>query len=102
MTRLPPKSTLFPYTTLFRSQFDYPDANVHGEKRSVSTTAMQKLFMLNSPFMRSEEHTSNSSHPSISYAVFCLKKKNKIKVIKEKDNKSILKKYSNIHILYNV
>lgn len=32
-------------------QFDYPDANVHAEKRSVSTTAVQKLFLLNSPFM---------------------------------------------------
>ena len=31
--------------------FDYPDANVHAEKRSVTTTAGQKLFMLNSPFM---------------------------------------------------
>jgi hypothetical protein len=31
--------------------FDYPDANVHAEKRSVTTTAMQKLFVLNSPFM---------------------------------------------------
>jgi hypothetical protein len=33
------------------AQFDYPDANVHAEKRSVTTTAIQKLFMLNSPFM---------------------------------------------------
>jgi uncharacterized protein DUF1553 len=32
-------------------QFDYPDANVHAEKRSVTTTPMQKLFMLNSPFV---------------------------------------------------
>ena len=32
-------------------QFDYPDANVHAEKRSATTTATQKLFMLNSPFM---------------------------------------------------
>lgn len=31
--------------------FDYPDANVHAEKRAVTTTATQKLFMLNSPFM---------------------------------------------------
>lgn len=31
-------------------QFDYPDANVHAEKRSVTTTPMQKLFVLNSPF----------------------------------------------------
>jgi hypothetical protein len=34
-------------------QFDYPDANVHAEKRSVTTTATQKLFVLNSPFMLS-------------------------------------------------
>jgi hypothetical protein len=32
-------------------QFDYPDANVHAEKRSSTTTATQKLFVLNSPFM---------------------------------------------------
>jgi hypothetical protein len=32
-------------------QFDYPDANVHAEKRSVTTSATQKLFMLNNPFM---------------------------------------------------
>src|SRR5437870_1230961 len=31
--------------------FDYPDANVHAEKRAVTTTATQKLFMLNSGFM---------------------------------------------------
>jgi hypothetical protein len=33
------------------AQFDYPDANVHAEKRAVTTTPTQKLFMLNSPFM---------------------------------------------------
>ena len=32
-------------------QFDYPDANVHAEQRAVTTTPMQKLFVLNSPFM---------------------------------------------------
>jgi hypothetical protein len=32
-------------------QFDYPDANVHAERRATSTTAMQKLFLLNSPFV---------------------------------------------------
>jgi hypothetical protein len=37
----------------FLMQFDYPDANVHAEKRAVTTTAMQKLFALNSPFMLS-------------------------------------------------
>ena len=33
------------------TQFDYPDANVHSEKRAVTTTALQKLFVLNSPFI---------------------------------------------------
>ena len=33
-------------------QFDYPDANVHAERRSVTTTPMQKLFVLNSAFMQ--------------------------------------------------
>jgi len=32
-------------------QFDYPDANVHAEKRATTTTPVQKLFLLNSPFM---------------------------------------------------
>jgi hypothetical protein len=32
-------------------QFDYPDANVHAEKRAITTTPVQKLYMLNSPFM---------------------------------------------------
>jgi hypothetical protein len=32
-------------------QFDYPDANVHAEKRSVTNTPMQKLFVLNGPFV---------------------------------------------------
>ena len=32
-------------------QFDYPDANVHAAKRSATTTAMQKLFVMNNPFM---------------------------------------------------
>ncbi len=35
-------------------QFDYPDANVHAERRSVTTTATQKLFMLNSPFVQKQ------------------------------------------------
>ena len=34
------------------AQFDYPDANVHSERRPVTTTPMQKLFILNSPFMQ--------------------------------------------------
>jgi hypothetical protein len=50
-------------------QFDYPDANVHAEKRSVSTTATQKLFMLNSPFVLAQARAlacrlENDSNPT--------------------------------------
>src|SRR5438876_9104696 len=68
MLRRPPTSTLFPYTTLFRSSlsdflgFLFPQLSVC-ERGPAGTV------------FRSEEHRLNSSHPSISYAVFCLKKK---------------------------
>src|ERR1051326_9252654 len=67
MIRRPPRSTLFPYTTLFRS----------GGAWSVSTW---KSFWTPwneniAPVARSEEHTSElQSHSFISYAVFCLEK----------------------------
>src|SRR3546814_1114071 len=72
MIRRPPRSTrtdtLFPYTTLFRSRA----APCHGPPKS-----MPASFQLDRP-RRSEEHTSElQSLMRISYAVFCLKKKNK-------------------------
>src|SRR5438477_1496091 len=72
MTRRPPRSTLFPYTTLFRSMVHVTLHNTghhHLEKDSsfgnVTHTIDRKSTRL------------NSSHMSISYAVFCLKKKKK-------------------------
>src|SRR5438874_5997812 len=70
MIRRPPRSTLFPYTTLFRSHFEgiapYLAANVlhnpYGRGRRVEDRKSTRL---------------NSSHVEISYAVFCLKKKKK-------------------------
>jgi hypothetical protein len=38
----------------FLVQFDYPDANVHAEKRAVTTTPMQKLFLMNGEFMQTQ------------------------------------------------
>src|SRR5438876_3427001 len=68
MIRRPPRSTLFPYTTLFRS------------RTWVSREAASARFPGSGPRHRkSGDRKStrlNSSHPSISYAVFCLKKKN--------------------------
>src|SRR5690242_21178246 len=86
MIRRPPRSTLFPYTTLFRSVFVAADGEIRN-RRLRQAAAIGDL--LGRPGVadilglandqRSEEHTSESSHMSISYAVFCLKKKKKEK-----------------------
>src|SRR2546426_5134123 len=89
MIRRPPRSTLFPYTTLFRSdaeQFRCPldvAARVFQGLANVRALGLgerqppRQLEMVGPRLgaRRSEEHTSNSSHLVISYAVFCLKKK---------------------------
>src|SRR5438876_5138466 len=77
MIQQPPRSTLFPYTTLFRSQNTAPDftghfAKLHSPRRNSATAAAIRWI----PRTRDRKSTRlNSSHPSISYAVFCLKKK---------------------------
>src|SRR2546430_5574466 len=67
MIRRPPRSTLFPYTTLFRSEAPQPVAGpvrgAFGEDDRRAVRADRKSTRL------------NSSHSQISYAVFCLKKK---------------------------
>src|SRR5690348_18011381 len=68
MIRRPPRSTLFPYTTLFRSG---PDA---GRGILLRAEARREGLLLGSQQDRKSTRL-NSSHPSISYAVFCLKKK---------------------------
>src|SRR5438034_7292134 len=66
--RQPPRSTLFPYTTLFRSRLRVGASQFRACERCASER----------PADRSEEHRLNSSHTVISYAVFCLKKKTKM------------------------
>src|SRR2546430_6660507 len=71
MIRRPPRSTLFPYTTLFRSRDDEVDAGVvaagpHAARDVVAGADGDR-----------KSTRLNSSHSQISYAVFCLKKKNK-------------------------
>src|SRR5690348_18417612 len=69
MIRRPPRSTLFPYTTLFRSYLR--GWCPHWREREI-----QILPLFRCCFARDRKSTRlNSSHPSISYAVFCLKKK---------------------------
>src|SRR2546427_7742739 len=75
MIRRPPRSTLFPYTTLFRSD---PNA------REWATSALERrhslLATVTYPVSGDRKSTRlNSSHSQISYAVFCLKKKKKKK-----------------------
>src|SRR2546430_6046044 len=97
MIRRPPISTLFPYTTLFRSPFkgrlltaedDRPGCGMPGmvisyrywqsEFAGLDSAIGAKLLVDGHPveLLRSEEHTSELQSQSISYAVFCLKKKN--------------------------
>src|SRR5690349_23096886 len=94
MIRRPPRSTLFPYTTLFRSSRSW---RRHSERRR-AVVVRQRIVVVGVDSRRrdrqadgrvgadrpvdgrSEEHTSELHHVEISYAVFCLKKKKKQQV----------------------
>src|SRR5689334_24788135 len=90
MIRRPPRSTLFPYTTLFRSQRPRaapaeraPDHEV--ERPDVGGLVAHDLAPYERAEVRDRKSTRlNSSHSSISYAVFCLKKKKKKTKTKKK------------------
>src|SRR5256885_12369535 len=79
MIRRPPRSTLFPYTTLFRSVEDGPLATARAEMaEAMAWTANPSATVAasTSASLRDRKSTRlNSSHLVISYAVFCLKKK---------------------------
>src|SRR3712207_7342205 len=84
MIRRPPRSTLFPYTTLFRSHLDknspgdgcLPDISrtAGGTKGGAGSGSSQIVYTM-SMFLDRKSTRLNSSHANISYAVFCLKKK---------------------------
>src|SRR3712207_8567038 len=76
MIRRPPRSTLFPYTTLFRSQRRGCKAlAVFLATMRVSDGALGRI-RTHAPLVDRKSTRLNSSHANISYAVFCLKKKN--------------------------
>src|SRR5262245_63955564 len=99
MIRRPPRSTLFPYTTLFRSQDEQRFAQMGDVRHQVLLGDIVQKFALDGkgaagkrnfglaifadfgkPLLKDRKSTRlNSSHLGISYAVFCLKKKTKIK-----------------------
>src|SRR5438034_2935776 len=76
MIRRPPRSTLFPYTTLFRSQSNTPQFPPRNRERSYHPRLPQSRRDPSWPPAEDRKSTRlNSSHTVISYAVFCLKKK---------------------------
>src|SRR5690348_17892366 len=96
MIRRPPRSTLFPYTTLFRSRDESLRHKCSGAM-SIQLLVilvpvlfgmmgfaidLGRLYLIRAELNQAADRKStrlNSSHPSISYAVFCLKKKKQIK-----------------------
>src|SRR5437868_8140236 len=83
MIRRPPRSTLFPYTTLFRSEHKQGDhtraARLLEESLSIFRDLGDQVGIAQNADRKSTR--LNSSHVSISYAVFCLKKKNNYYII---------------------
>src|SRR3712207_8767172 len=88
MIRRPPRSTLFPYTTLFRSGEDVGDVALDRGRRdpvqlvifllllaAAVGLAKRALHRAGDPVGDRKSTRLNSSHANISYAVFCLKKK---------------------------
>src|SRR5438874_13584088 len=82
MIRRPPRSTLFPYTTLFRS------AEVTRTRANLERGDADGLRPIAEEEVDRKSTRLNSSHVEISYAVFCLKKKKKKKKIKKKTIKN--------------
>src|SRR3712207_8940790 len=91
MIRRPPRSTLFPYTTLFRSDLvrefpsaqilvtgvEDPDSRAHSPNESLHLGVFFRSILTEAMLLADRKSTRlNSSHANISYAVFCLKKKN--------------------------
>src|SRR5258707_6132012 len=73
MIRRPPRSTLFPYTTLFRSDIGRLEA-AHDVEQGAQAI-LQEHIELEKRLGDRKSTRLNSSHANISYAVFCLKKK---------------------------
>src|SRR2546422_4124916 len=89
MIRRPPRSTLFPYTTLFRSHDGARRRRVvHGDRqpaRQLDAPYRQQVVPGVRPVRDRKSTRLNSSHGYISYAVFCLKKKKRKYVISTDD-----------------
>src|SRR2546427_8650139 len=87
MIRRPPRSTLFPYTTLFRSRVILAPCRTNNAQVEVGNanvrTQFQGFFKVCGRLEKADRKSTrlNSSHSQISYAVFCLKKKTKTRSV---------------------
>src|SRR5436853_4369169 len=88
MIRRPPRSTLFPYTTLFRSS-----ASRTRRRRRIPAILRRACCFRRSGSRDRKSTRLNSSHLGISYAVFCLKKKKKKNKIQKQHNKTEMNIY---------
>src|SRR5947207_6720474 len=79
MIRRPPRSTLFPYTTIFRSAH----TSTASSRRSCTRSRIWSVLSSVSQLSDRKSTRLNSSHTVISYAVFCLKKKKRQKTEEE-------------------
>src|SRR5436189_725671 len=96
MIRRPPRSTLFPYTTLFRSlsvylQFTFLPARFIRTSAPLSSVAQGPRVLIDRKSTR-----LNSSHRCISYAVFCLKKKTNTKIQENTDRITSTEQYKDL------
>src|SRR5438874_9961325 len=102
MIRRPPRSTLFPYTTLFRSEYAHgaaPGLRLHRGQGLAGRVHQRRERGdgAGDPPLDRKSTRLNSSHVEISYAVFCLKKKKNKKININHKTKPIIKTY-NHHI----
>src|SRR5260221_6846849 len=99
MIRRPPRSTLFPYTTLFRSSVSSattsprapaPGTSARAASRQRAHATSQGAPTLSSPRLRRDRENTrlNSSHTMISYAVFCLREQHAATLILLRVNSS--------------
>src|SRR2546430_11602097 len=100
MIRRPPRSTLFPYTTLFRSSgkcLDDPNSNTANGTQLILWTCNGGA---NKQWQDRKSTRLNSSHSQISYAVFCLKKK-KHESIQHSERDAVSSQHDN-HLAANI
>src|SRR2546426_8329160 len=99
MIRRPPRSTLFPYTTLFRSaKVDAAAAKVESASVTATTAAATVEKAAGIATTRSEEHTSELQSPCNLVCRLLLEKKKKKKKTEYNNNKTTVKEYSNRHV----